>query len=200
MSNINAIVIIPAKTDSTRLKKKNLRVIDGKTLVEHSIEYALSSDLVKTIIVTSESDEVRDIVENYFQPPDYNNSGKMIYLQHREESYMGEREVADVYVDSFKRYDAYRKSDITHVVGIQPDHPDRTNDLDDMIRYFIDNKYDDLVTVDRFGTRNGSIRIVKAEYVKNGTMSRRVGTMLDDCTNIHSEEDLKQAERNIQNG
>jgi hypothetical protein len=23
--------------------------------------------------------------------------------------------------------------------------------------------------------------------------------MLDDCTNIHSEEDLKQAERNIQN-
>ena len=113
---------------------------------------------------------------------------------------MGEREVADVYVDSFKRYDAYRKSDITHVVGIQPDHPDRTNDLDDMIRYFIDNKYDDLVTVDRFGTRNGSIRIVKAEYVKNGTMSRRVGTMLDDCTNIHSEEDLKQAERNIQNG
>ena len=31
-------------------------------------------------------------------------------------------------------------------------------------------------------------------------MSRRVGSYLDDCTNIHSEEDLKQAEKNIQNG
>jgi hypothetical protein len=30
-------------------------------------------------------------------------------------------------------------------------------------------------------------------------MSKRVGSMLDDCTNVHSEEDLRQAERNIQN-
>ena len=71
--------------------------------------------------------------------------------------------------------------------------------LDDMLDYFVDNTYDDLFTVDSKGTRNGSIRITKSQYVKDGTMSRRVGSMLDDCTNIHSEEDLKQAERNIQN-
>ena len=35
LENISGLVIIPAKTDSTRLKKKNLRVIDGKTLLEH---------------------------------------------------------------------------------------------------------------------------------------------------------------------
>ena len=64
----------------------------------------------------------------------------------------------------------------------------------------MDNKYDDLFTVDPNGTRNGSIRITKAQYVKDGSMSRRVGSMLDDCTNIHSEEDLKQAEVNIKNG
>ena len=28
-------------------------------------------------------------------------------------------------------------------------------------------------------------------------MSRRVGSYLDECTNIHSEDDLKQAEINI---
>ena len=61
-----------------------------------------------------------------------------------------------------------------------------------------DNKYDDLVTVDSYGTRNGSVRIVKAELVKHGTMSRRVGSMVDHCTNIHTEEDLKQAEISIQ--
>ena len=83
------------------------------------------------------------------------------------------------------------------MVGLQPDHPDRKNDLDDLIDYFIENKYDDLVTVDSSGTRNGSVRITKAEYVRNGTMSRRVGSFLDDCTNIHGEDDLKTAEGNI---
>ena len=41
---------------------------------------------------------------------------------------------------------------------------------------------------------------IKAKYVKDGSMSRRVGTYLDDCTNIHSEEDLNQAEKNILTG
>ena len=43
--DIYAVAIIPAKTDSTRLKKKNLRVVAGKTLVEHAIDYALTSKL-----------------------------------------------------------------------------------------------------------------------------------------------------------
>jgi hypothetical protein len=54
-----------------------------------------------------------------------------------------------------------------------------------------------LFTVDKDGTRNGSIRITKAEHVKSGKMSRRVGSMRDECTNIHSEQDLINAEKNI---
>ena len=191
--DVYAVAIIPAKTDSTRLKKKNLRVIAGKTLVEHAIDYAKESKLVQDIIVTSESDEVRDIVETYDN----------VLFYERGKSYMGEREVADVYVNIFQKQ--FRDKGewkipqmVTHVVGIQPDHPDRTNELDDMIEYFIKNKYDDLVTVDSNGTRNGSVRIVKAEMVKHGTMSRRVGSILDDCTNVHTEFDLRKAEINIQ--
>ena len=191
--DIYAVAIIPAKTDSTRLKKKNLRVVAGKTLVEHAIDYAKASELVQDIIVTSESDEVHDIVKTYDN----------VLFYERDKSYMGEREVADVYVNIFQKQ--FRDKGewkipqmATHVVGIRQDHPDRKNELDDMIEYFIKNKYDDLVTVDTDGTRNGSVRIVKAEMVKHGTMSRRVGSMLDDCTNIHTEEDLKQAEISIQ--
>ena len=86
----------------------------------------------------------------------------------------------------------------THVIALQPDNPDRNHPIDKVIDYFVDNTYDDLVTVSKDGTRNGASRITKAEYVKFGTMSRRMGTYLDDCTNIHSEEDLKQAEKNIE--
>jgi len=107
---------------------------------------------------------------------------------------MGEREVADVYI---KIFNEYGDDTFTHVVGVQPDHPDRTIPLDKMLEYAVTNKYDDLFTVDPCGTRNGSVRITKAAHVKKGAMSRRVGSMMDDCTNIHSEQDLKNAEENI---
>ena len=196
LSDIYAIVIIPAKTDSTRLQKKNLQVIDNKTLVEHSIDYALSSQYVRDIIVSTESEEVTQICKAYEEN---------ILVYSRPEYLLKDAEVADVYVDifenQFRNNGEWRiPSMATHVVGIQPDHPDRTNNLDYMLEYFVENKYDDLVTVDSKGTRNGSVRMVKADYVKNGTMSRRVGSMLDDCTNIHSKVDLLRAEKNIQNG
>ena len=191
-TDVYAIAIIPAKTDSTRLKKKNLRVIAEKTLVEHSILYAKNSDYIKDIIVTSNDEEVKEIADKHY-----------CQFYWRDKSFMGEREVADVYVNvfqnDFSKGGEWRIPQMaTHVVGIQPDHPDRTNRLDDLIDYYVDNKYDDLVTVDRNGTRNGSIRILRAKDVRNGNISRRVGSYLDDCTNIHSEEDLKQAEINIE--
>ncbi len=194
LEDISALAIIPAKTDSVRLKGKNLRVISGKTLVEHAIEYAIKSTKIKYIIVTTESDEVRNLANKY------NN----ILVYNRGVEYMGEREVADVYVNvlqsDLKKYGNENIYDeITHVIGIQPDHPDRNTDPDKLLEYAVLNKYDDLVTVDSSGTRNGAVRITKKEFVKSGTMSRRVGSFLDNCTNIHSEEDLISAEINIKN-
>ncbi len=193
--NINVLAIIPAKTDSKRLKKKNLRVIAGKTLVEHAIDYAYNSEYIKDIIVTTESEEVKSICKSH---------KAKVHVYERDEEYMGEREVADVYVNvfqnDFRKYGEWRIPQmVTHVLGIQPDHPDRNTNADELVDYFIENKYDDLVTVDSKGTRNGAVRVMKAEYVKSGMISRRVGSYLDDCTNIHSEEDLKQAEINIKN-
>ena len=185
------LAIIPAKTDSTRLKKKNLRVIAGKTLVEHALDYATNSELIKHIIVTTESDEVKELTKKY----------KNVIVFDRDESYMGEREVADVYVNVVKQFKKDYENlhlEITHIVGIQPDHPDRQTNADELINYAIINKYDDLVTVDSSGTRNGAVRVPQKQFVESGMMSRRVGSYLDDCTNIHSEEDLKQAEINIE--
>ena len=181
--NINALVIIPAKADSKRLIGKNKRVIAGLTLLEHSILYTKNSELVSKIIVTTEDEETKNIAESYG-----------VKVVGRDIEFMGEREVADVYVEVFK---SVGEEKYTHVVGVQPDHPDRSIPLDTMLEYASKNKYDDLFTVNEDGSRNGSIRIIKAEHVKSGLVSRRVGSMKDICTNIHSEEDLKNAERNI---
>ena len=195
--DVYAIALIPAKTDSTRLSKKNLQVINGKSLVEHTIDYALKSEYIKDIIVSTESNTVEDLIRaKYWE----NSEG--IFVYDRPEHLLKDAEVADVYVDIFQssNNDTLKMvSNTTHMIALQPDNPDRNHKIDKVIDYFIDNTYDDLVTVSKDGTRNGASRITKAEYVRNGSMSRRMGTYLDDCTNIHSEEDLKQAERNIQN-
>ena len=65
MDNIRALVIIPAKMDSTRVKNKNLRIIAGQTLLEHSLDYAMKSKYTIDIIVTSESIKVADLVHGY---------------------------------------------------------------------------------------------------------------------------------------
>ena len=187
--DLHVVAIIPAKTDSTRLSRKNLRFVDGKTLLEHSLDYAKSSKYIKHIIVSTESEDVRELCKKKYDD---------VLVLDRPEHLLKDAEVADVYVDVFQNNPI--PTETTHMVAIQPDHPDRTRDIDEMLDYFVDNTYDDLFTVDHEGTRNGSIRITKAKYVKDGTMSRRVGSMLDDCTNIHSEEDLNQAEKNILNG
>jgi hypothetical protein len=118
---------------------------------------------------------------------------------------MGEREVADVYVNVIQNdinntdnsQLREKLENVTHIVGVQPDHPDRTVDLDSLLEYAVENKYDDLFTVDKLGTRNGSVRIMKKEFVQSGEISRRVGSFVDNCTNVHSERDLLTAEANI---
>ena len=186
-TDIRGLAIIPAKTDSTRLKNKNLIVLAGNTRVEHAIDYAENGWLIKQIVVTTESDEVRELTKKYDN----------IILCDRDESYMGEREGADVYANVVQEIAPSILKDVTHIIGIQPDHPDRQTRVDDLLEYAVKNKYDDLVTVNSDGTRNGAVRITKFDFVQSGMMSRRVGSFLDDCTNIHSEEDLEKAEMNI---
>ena len=124
---MKAFVIIPAKGDSKRLVGKNKRVIAGKTLLEHSIEYAQQSKLATSIIVSTEDVETKRIAESYG-----------VNVVGRTEDYMGEREVADVYINLFREFG---DTTFTHVVGIQPDHPDRTIPLDDMLTFDFDFLY-----------------------------------------------------------
>ncbi len=180
---IKALAIIPAKSDSKRLIGKNKRVCAGLTLIEHAILYAKRSNHVEKIVVTTEDEETASIAKKYD-----------VEIVGRDSEFMGEREVADVYIEVYKQYNT---DSFTHVVGVQPDHPDRNTNLDALLEYVVENKYDDFFTVNGDGTRNGAVRITKSEHVNSGKMSRRVGSMFDKCTNIHSVEDLKKAERNI---
>ena len=186
-----SLAIIPCKTDSTRVKKKNLQIINGLTLLEITIKYAKESKLVDTIYISTESEEVSLIADKYEIP-----------TIPRGKDLLGDAEVCDVYVDVIRNLSLQKKikiSNYEYVVGLQPDHPDRDNSLDELIKYAYENKYDDLFTVSEKYVRTGSVRILRMNHISKGFVSRRVGSFKGMATNIHSLDDLKKAEKRLIN-
>jgi 3-deoxy-manno-octulosonate cytidylyltransferase (CMP-KDO synthetase) len=58
---MTAIAIIPARIASTRLPRKILREIEGKTMLARVYEAAKNSRLLKDVIIATDSDEVMQI-------------------------------------------------------------------------------------------------------------------------------------------
>ena len=176
------LTIIPAKTDSTRLPKKNIQKIKGKTLVEYSIDYAKQSKYNPTIVVSSESDEVLKIaLEN-----------EVIFVE-RPPHLLKDAEVTDVYIDILES----NTEEYDLVVCLQPDHPDREHTFDYCVNYMVENNYDDLITIEPNFKRSGSVRIFKYDHLVNGHVSKRIGCIKDDATDIHYQEDLEKAIKKI---
>lgn len=174
------LVLIPAKMDSTRLPKKNLQLLFNKTLVEHSIEYAKSSKYNPTIVISSESDDVRIVAER-----------NKVQFTKRPDHLLKDAEVTDVYID----YCNSLKDTYDLVVALQPDNPNRSNTFDECVDYFIENNYDDLITISPTMKRSGSVRIFKFTYLKQGMVSKRIGCKLDLATDIHYKQDLTSIQK-----
>lgn len=57
----NIVAIIPARKNSKGIKNKNLREIDGISLLEHSINHAIHSKIFNKIIVSTDSVKMKNI-------------------------------------------------------------------------------------------------------------------------------------------
>lgn len=176
------LAIIPAKLDSTRLKNKNIRELNGKPMFLQSVEYASRSNYNVDVVVSSESSTVADLCSKY----------NVNFLK-RPKELCGDTEVVDVYEYVInKQLD--KEYDI--VVGLQPDNPNRVNTFDDCVNYMIENKYDDLITIDESYRRSGAMRLFNYNFLKQGKVSYRIGCIKETATDIHTEEDLNKVKRN----
>ena len=177
---MRVLAIIPTKLDSKRLKHKNIREIDGKPMFLHSVDYAAASRYGVEVIVSSESDVVEDICNQH-----------EVRFHKRPIELCGDVEVVDVYEHIINEIN--EEYDI--VVGLQPDNPNRVNTLDDCLDYMIDNKYDDIITIDDTYRRSGAMRLFKYDLLKQGKVSYRIGCVKETATDIHTEDDLKQVKQ-----
>lgn len=177
------ICVIPAKSDSRRLKGKNMAKVAGRPLIYYTIKTAQQSRKIDKIYLSTDSEEIAGYAE------------KMgVQVIRRGPELCGEAPLLEVFHHA---YESVYNSEVTHIVGLQPDHPDRRIDIDETIQYGLDSGLDLLKSVDGKGRVNGSFWMIKAPFLREKHRDFKVGTIMDPCTNIHTEEDLLVAERYI---
>ena len=101
----------------------------------------------------------------------------------------GDVEVVDVYIELAKKLN----QEFDLIVALQPDHPDREHTFDYCVDYLVDNNYDDLITIEPTFKRSGSVRIFKYKHLMGGHVSKRIGCIKDNATDIHYQKDLEKA-------
>ncbi|MDA9708858.1 hypothetical protein N9V56_05365 [Alphaproteobacteria bacterium] len=177
------IVIIPAKGGSKRLPNKNMHLLNGRPLIEYTLDYVKKCNEIDDVYVTTDNAEIVKYCNN-----------KNIKIIQRPESLGGETPIIDVYKHAMQNIPQSHLIKI--LIGLQVDHPDRTISLEESLKIFNDSKVDRLFSKEKNGTKNGAHYILSRYFLINNT-SRKDITIVDDCTNIHYLEDLKKAEQNL---
>ena len=62
---MSCVAIITARGGSKRIPKKNIRSFCGKPIIAYSIEAALESKLFDEVMVSTDSEEIKAVAEEY---------------------------------------------------------------------------------------------------------------------------------------
>ena len=131
---MNIVAMIPARIGSTRLKMKNLALINNKPMIYYSINKALEADIFNKVVINSDSQIFSTIAKKY---------GVEFY--NRNKKLGSSTTKSDEVVLDF--IDAYKEADI--IVWLNPIAPfQKISEIKEAINYFKKNNLDSLITVE----------------------------------------------------
>lgn len=90
------IAIIPARSGSKRIVRKNIRPFLGKPIMAYSIEAALKSGLFDEVMVSTDDEEFAEVARRYGASVPFLRSGKT------SGDYAGISDVIDEVIDNYK--------------------------------------------------------------------------------------------------
>lgn len=126
------IAMVPAKMGSTRLKMKNLALLNGKPLIYYAIEAARKSRAFGRIVVNAEDEIFRKIAKRY---------GVDFYLRPAHL-------VKPTTKTDFVVYDFLSKNPCDIVAWVSPIAPFQSSEeVKRLMNYFIKERFDSLMTV-----------------------------------------------------
>ena len=100
------LTIIPARGGSKSLPKKNILLLNGEPLLCHSVDYSLKSKLIKTTIVSTDSQEIADIAKKcgalapFIRPTEFAQDDTRDYpvIRHALDFFEAQGEIFDIYI------------------------------------------------------------------------------------------------------
>ena len=136
MSNI--ICTICARGGSKGVKNKNIKLLHGKPLIAYTIEQAKESGLFDHIVISTDSDEIAEIAEEY---------GAEVFFKRSAEMASDTAGKMDVIRDAFVRSEAYYSKTFDYQIDLDATAPLRNvEDIIQAFKQFITDNNDNLIT------------------------------------------------------
>ena len=103
---MNVIVIIPARSGSKSLQKKNILLFNGKPMLCHSVSYALESNAVNKVVVSTDSEEFAKVARScgaevpFIRPAELaqDNTQDYPFIKHALDYFESIGEIYDTYI------------------------------------------------------------------------------------------------------
>jgi CMP-N,N'-diacetyllegionaminic acid synthase len=200
-NNKKFLAIIPARGGSTRLPKKNLKMLLGKPLVKWTIDDAKKSKILDRIILSTDDSKIKEIGEK-----------SKIEIHHRSPELSSE---TSLIIDTL--YDVSKNNAGFDILYLNPTSPIRQKGLiDTCIKKFVDKKFDAVASgiiakyvkwptnmkrtqdLEGYFIDNGAVYVYNESLIRRKTLlSKKFGTVLVDKSeyvDIDDEFDFKMAE------
>jgi CMP-N-acetylneuraminic acid synthetase/quercetin dioxygenase-like cupin family protein len=126
------VAMIPARLGSTRVKNKNLRLIDNKPLIQYILDSAKGSKFINEIFINSEGEIFRDIAER-----------NQVKYYHRDEKLASDTATNDDFALDF-----IDNVDCDILIQLLPTSPFLTTmEIDSFISKMIEGDYETMISV-----------------------------------------------------
>jgi len=145
MDNKSRIAVIPARGGSKRVPKKNVKLLCEKPIIAYTIEAALQSKIFSSVIVSTDSQEIADISQEYGADVPFIRSNDL------SDDYTP---VSLVTLDIIDKLDKTGEK-FQYIAQLLPNCPLRdSTDIIHSFAQFIESKAESQISVTRYGWLN----------------------------------------------
>lgn len=149
------LAIIPARSGSKGLKKKNLKKLCGKHLIGWSIDAALKSKYIDEVILSTDDNQIAKVAQKY---------GAKVPFIRPEFLARDTTPTFDVIEHAINYYKTELKKRFDYVVLLEPTSPLREiEDIDNPIEKLINSSANSIVGISKTESQNPSFLVLKDE-------------------------------------
>ena len=134
----DVLCTICARGGSKGVKNKNIRLLNGKPLIAHTIEQALASNLFDHVVISTDSDQIAEVAKKY---------GGEVFFKRDEVLSSDTAGKLDVIKDAHIKSEAYYRKDYKYHVDLDATSPLRNvADITESFEQFLNDENENLIT------------------------------------------------------